>query len=255
MKVFINPRFEYLRPDILRLVKGDYVPDKVFCNKRNVVEKVTLQDEILVVKRFKRPTIANCFVYTFLRKSKARRAYEHAMMLLEKDIATPFPVAYIEVKRHGLFHTGYYISEYTNLPTLAEFKSRDEGELQLLATDLIRYTLDLKRRGVMPLDYNPGNIFYKKSVVSGHYEFELTDINRMRFGRFIGGRDVVNAFEQFGVPTEKLYYFMRVYSVENGVDIEWCMYQFLAFRLRKKIKRFLKGKAKEGVCRCKHSAS
>jgi hypothetical protein len=101
----------------------------------------------------------------------------------------------------------------------------------------------------LPLDYNPGNIFYFYNKKNDCYDFALTDINRMRFGRVPWTRDTMRSFEQFGLSTEHLYDFMLKYSAERGVDLDFCMYQFLSFRLRKKVKRFLKNKLKSQIRR------
>ena len=82
MKKVINPEYASMTSEFLEVVKGNYTPDVVFCNKRNVVEKVTVAGEEFVVKRYKRPILINRIIYCFFRKSKARRAYEYAVELL-----------------------------------------------------------------------------------------------------------------------------------------------------------------------------
>lgn len=249
MRIHIHPDYEFLRPKIKQIVAGHYTPDKVFCHRRNVVEKITISGKEFVLKRYKRPTILNCIVYTFFRKSKARRAYEYALRLLKNGINTPFPVAYIEEKRYGFFHTGYLLTEYMDLPTLSQVKAEDMSvaKLSQLETDLISFTILLQEKRILPLDYNPSNIFYNYDECLGSFSFALTDINRMRFGRIPWSRDAMRSFEQFGITTDKLYHFLLGYSIERNVDIDLCMYEFLRFRLIKKFRRFIKGKVKEKV--------
>ena len=79
MKIRIHPQYEYLREEILNIIAGNYVADKVYCNKRNIVEKVTIKDCETVVKKYKTPNIVNQVAYSYLRKSKAQRAYEYAL--------------------------------------------------------------------------------------------------------------------------------------------------------------------------------
>lgn len=253
MRIHIHPDYEFLRPKIKRIVSGQYSVDKVFCNRRNVVEKINIDGKAFVLKRYKRPTIPNCVVYTLFRKSKARRAYEYALRLLKNGISTPFPVAYIEEKRYGFFHTGYLLTEYLDLPTLAQINI---GELPFdrlhnLEHDLISFTILLQEKRILPLDYNPSNIFYSCDEHTGHFSFALTDINRMRFGRIPWSRDAMRSFEQFGITTDKLYHFLLGYSIERNVDIDLCMYEFLRFRLMKKFQRFVKGKVKGAIEKCK----
>lgn len=247
MKLYIHPDYGYLEQELQRVASGNYTVEKTYCKQRNIVEKVILGGKPFVVKTFKRPTLANCFIYTFFRKSKARRAYEYALMLLEKGIRTPFPVAYMEVKKNGLFHTGYLVTEFFDAPTLSQIAPGDlsKEELTKLGSSFISFTINLQEKRILPLDYNPGNIFYFPDEKSGGYNFALTDINRMRFGRVPLTRNIMCSFEQFGVSTEHLYEFLLRYSMERGVDLDFCMYQFLSFRIRKKIRRFVKGRLKE----------
>jgi hypothetical protein len=249
MKIHIHPDYSYLEEELKRVVSGNYTVEKTYCKRRNIVEKIILAGKPFVVKTFKRPTLANCFIYTFFRKSKARRAYEYALMLLEKGVKTPFPVAYIEVKKRGFFHTGYLITEYFDAPTLSQIEPGQfsQEELSKLGSSFISFTVSLQEKRILPLDYNPGNIFYFYDEKSGEYDFALTDINRMRFGWVPLTRSIMRSFEQFGVSTEHLYNFLLRYSIERGVDLHFCMYQFLSFRIRKKIRRFVKGKLKAKI--------
>lgn len=248
MKITVHPDYRYLEPQLRKIVSGDYTVEKVFCKKRNIVEKVVLAGRPFVVKTFKRPTLANCFIYTFFRKSKAQRAYEYALMLLEKGVKTPFPVAYIEVKKNGFFHTGYFVAEYFDAPTLSSIIPGQYSwdELSRIGSSFISFTISLQEKRILPLDYNPGNIFYFPDEKSGGYNFALTDINRMRFGGVLLNRNIMRGFEQFGVSTEHLYNFLLCYSAQRGVDLDFCMYQFLSFRIRKKLKRFIKEKLRRG---------
>ena len=112
MKLYINPQYEHLRDDILSAIGGNYVASKVFCHKRNIVEKFSMSGKEYVIKIYKRPNLCNRIAYTYFRKSKAERAYRHALQLQELGIGTPTPVAYAIKKKKGLFSTGYFISEY-----------------------------------------------------------------------------------------------------------------------------------------------
>lgn len=89
----INSEYRSLMNFITGVPQHNYETDKVFCNRRNIVEKVSVGGCDYVIKRFKRPTWVNCFIYTFFRKNKARRAYEYAIILDRMGIDTPKPVA------------------------------------------------------------------------------------------------------------------------------------------------------------------
>ena len=65
------------------LTKGD----------RNVIKKATINGLTLTIKKFKTPHFFQALVYTYLRKSKARRSFEYAKNLIGYGINTPFPIA------------------------------------------------------------------------------------------------------------------------------------------------------------------
>ena len=245
-KVYIEPHYSHLRDEIMRIVTGDYVANKVFCHKRNVVEKVCMQGKEYVVKTYKRPNLFNRLVYTYLRKTKAKRAFLNALHLLELDIETPTPVAYIEIYRKGLFSKGYFISEYVPYHTIREtFDGKTpESNDHNLKTEFMRFALALHEKKVLPLDFNSGNIFYYFDTEKECYRFALTDINRMQFGKTPSTYAVMRSFEQLGVPVDGLYKLALYYSSQKGSDLEYSMFIFLFHRLRSRIKRFLKRKAK-----------
>ena len=246
MKISISPQYEHLRGDILKVVTGDYIASKVYCHKRNVVEKVCMQGKDYVVKTYKRPNFFNRLVYTYLRKSKAKRAFLNALHLLELGIETPAPVAYIEIYNKGLFSKGYFISEHVPYHTLDEaFKNKSpEGHDLRLRTQFMEFSLSLHKKKVLPLDFNSGNIFYYFDTDKERYNFALTDINRMQFGKTPSTYAVMRSFEQLGVPVDGLYKLALYYSSQKGSDLEYSMFIFLFHRLCNRIKHLLKSKAK-----------
>ena len=244
MKICINPQYEHLRDDIMRVVAGDYVAVKVYCHKRNVVEKVVLQGGEYVVKTYKRPNLFNRIVYAFLRKSKGERAFQNARRLLDLGIDTPAPVAYVNVYKGALFSQGFYISEFVPYGTMREaFMDVNSGGVDVsLKKDFMSFAFFLHGKNVLPLDFNSGNIFYHYDVATGEYRFALTDINRMRFGRRPSVFEVMRSFEQFGVQVDALYKLAVYYSSYTGRDLELSMFAFLYYRLRSRVKHAFKEK-------------
>lgn len=249
MKIKINPEYEHLRSSILEVVAGNYVADKVFCHRRNIVEKITMKGKEYVVKTYKRPNLCNRIAYTYLRKSKARRAYEYALRLLDNGVATPLPVAYVEVKRGGLFSTGYFFAEYIPDALMSDaFNGTvQDGEKAKLSKDFIDFTFSLHAKGILPLDFNSSNIFYRYDEESGQYKFALTDINRMKFGKVPSTSAVMHSFEQFGVQVDGLYKLAVYYCVQTKADVEYSIFIFLFHRIKSRIKRAMKRKAKRGM--------
>lgn len=244
MYIHINSNYEYLRPQIIRIIENNYTADEVFCNQRNRVEKVTIADKKIVVKRYQLPHAINRIIYTFFRKSKARRAYEHALKLLNNGIDTPFPVAYVETKRYGLFHTGYLFTEYMEHQTLAQVRNSDMPieKLQQLECDIISFTIMLHNKKILPLDYNPANIFCHYDDIAEHFSFAITDINRMQFGRRVRNSDAMKSFMQLNIPYDKLYNFILEYSSQKHANLELCMYEFWHSKQIQKSKYIFKTK-------------
>lgn len=165
---------------VAAIVQGQVEAAQTFCDQRNVVYLVRSGDAEWVVKRFKRPTLINRFAYTFLRPSKAKRAYLYSYRYLASGIDTARSVAYAEVYRGGLFHTGYYISEYTPLPDLTQVYGLDEGERRKLFRDFAAFTARMHEAGIIDMDYNVRNVLWRR-MEDGHYHFTLVDINRTKF--------------------------------------------------------------------------
>ncbi len=108
---------EYLRQFVRQLPELFPASGEVLHDGRNQIRAFDIGGERLVVKRYKRPSAFNAVMYSFFRKSKARRAYEHALRLRELEIDTPEPVAWSEYRRNGLITETYFVSPQVGLHT------------------------------------------------------------------------------------------------------------------------------------------
>lgn len=240
MKKVVHPDYVRLEPQFLEIVKGNYTPDVVFCNNRNVVEKVTVAGEEFVVKRYKLTTLFNRFVYRLFRKSKARRAYEYAGKLLKCGIDTPFPVAYFEEYKYGLFRRGYFISKYVPYKLLKDVYDEPEDVRIAILHHFVDFMRSVHEKGVMPMDMNAGNVFYYYSQEEGRFKFSLTDINRMRFGVKPNFIDMAFSFEQCFIELERLFQIINIYSGRTGVNPWEMMYHVMRFRVKRHKRNILK---------------
>ena len=245
MFIHIHPKYIYLKEEISKIPDNCYECLHTFCNSRNIVEQTKIGDGVFVVKRYKVPNFANRIVYTFFRKSKARRAYDNALKILRFGVNTPFPVAYIETKRKGIFHTGYFISEYMSYPTLAHYNEAEMGdeEKNIFKEDFLNFTIELHEKNILPLDYNIGNIFYYKDKESGRYKFALTDINRATFGKFPKYRSMLS-FAQIGISPKNLVDVITEYSSRRKLDLEASLFIVLYYRIKRRVRIFLKQQMK-----------
>ncbi len=244
MKIHIHKKYQSLTEEFKKIPNEKYKVLHTFCNMRNTVELAEISTQTFVIKKYKVPNFANRIAYTFFRRSKAQRAYDNALKILRCGVCTPFPVAYIEIKKGKLFHTGYFVSEYLNLPTLENFvvENPDRDMLLQLKLDFTEFTISLHQKGILPLDYNPKNIFYYRDTAENRYKFALTDINRAKFGKISRYKDTMYSFEQLGIPAEHLYNALKEYTTRQELDMEASLFMILYFRIKKRVKRFIKRK-------------
>lgn len=244
MKIVINPEYAFLAAFIEKLPHEDLVGGEMIRDQRNTIQKITVEGVTLVIKRYKTPNSLNRFAYAHIRKSKARRAYEYALRLLQLGIGTAKPVAYIEVSEKGLFQTGYFISEYLDYPLLESIGAYEESTRDAVLKDFARFTVGLHQKGVVHKDYNLGNIFFFTEDGNAHYQFALIDINRMRFRR-PGRGGCRNNLAVMGLPLPCLTLVAEEYAKIRGWNTALfsgaVLYtQGISFRRRtKKIVKFL----------------
>lgn len=217
-KIVLSPTYAYLQQEIRKIPAGDYRILETYCDRRNMVRKIELAGgRIFVLKQYKRPTRLNQFAYTLFRKSKACRAYEYALRLQQLGFETAAPVAYLEISRHGLFHTGYFLSEFIAHPLLNTLQEGDEESRKILE-DFAAFIVEMHEKGVFNLDMNPGNVFFYKS--GEKYRFALIDINRIRFCRHLTRNDCVEVFKHLDnlpPPALSRSYWSAMPNCANGI--------------------------------------
>ena len=90
MKVHIHPHYAAYESYIRAIPSEEYEREEVYCNRRNTVERVRFGDKDFVIKKYKRPALINCLIYTWFRKSKAQRAFEYAELFLQRGCCRSF---------------------------------------------------------------------------------------------------------------------------------------------------------------------
>ncbi|MGN0231638.1 MAG: lipopolysaccharide kinase InaA family protein [Muribaculaceae bacterium] len=142
---------------------------------RNTVFRLVDDGRPLSVKYFAKPGLLKRIIYTFLRKSKARRSFDNSRRLLELGIGTPQPVGYREVYRGGLIAESFYVCDHIdNCRDMRWWEDADDSATTLPM--LAQFMAKMHRSGVLHRDFSPGNIVYDKNRI-----FYLLDVNRMRF--------------------------------------------------------------------------
>lgn len=149
---------------------------------RNKIKLFNLDGKTINIKSFKIPNLINKIVYKYFRKSKARRSFEYAAILLEKGIGTPQPIAYFEEYNWLGLTRSYYVSEHlkTELTFRELVEQADYPDHENILRQFTQFCFELHEKGIEFLDHSPGNTLIKKTT-EGKYSFYLVDLNRMNF--------------------------------------------------------------------------
>lgn len=179
----VNPTFEKYKAEILSAFdQFNQTGKNYMVGERNQIKLFKINSYTVNVKSFKVPNKVNQFVYKFFRKSKAKRSYEFALILLEKQIGTPQPIAFQETFGGLGLQKSFYASEHLEYDLtyreLVEIENYPDHENIL--RQFTHFCFKLHQEGVEFKDHSPGNTLIKK-VSDGQYQFFLVDLNRMKF--------------------------------------------------------------------------
>lgn len=216
MKVKVSPMYQSLH-DWLGQIPRWFADNQgeVLYDGRNQIRLFIVDGKKLVVKRYKKHDIIKTISYTFFRPNKAKRAFEHAVSLKARGFQTPHEVAYLEKTTAGFVRQVYYVCTYTDKqpiePRLIDQTPYDKE----LATAYAHFVASLHETGVLHRDLNPTNVLYQQT--NQHFDFELIDINRMRF--FEGAVPKAECMENltlFWWYSPVYQYILDVYAADRG---------------------------------------
>ncbi|HKO75994.1 MAG TPA: hypothetical protein VJU52_02190 [Flavobacterium sp.] len=183
MKFILSPSAKSKENKILLSISNFKTSGNLFGDgKRNIIKLFELEGMTMNIKSFKIPNLINKIAYRYFRKSKARRSYEYATLLLEKGIGTPQPIAYLENYNWIGLKDSYYASEHL----LCDLTYRELVEIpaypdhENILRQFTRFSYSLHQKGIEFKDHSPGNTLIKQST-EGQYDFFLVDLNRMNF--------------------------------------------------------------------------
>jgi len=183
MNFKVNPIFENSTESVLDKIKRFSSTGELFGNgDRNKIKLFDLNGKTINIKSFKIPNLINKVAYKYFRKSKARRSFEYATILLEKGIGTPEPIAFLENSTFLGLKDSYYVSEHLNADlTYRELvEIPDYPDHENILRQFTRFSFELHEKGIEFIDHSPGNTLIKKNA-DGNYDFFLVDLNRMEF--------------------------------------------------------------------------
>lgn len=216
--IVTNPAFSEIN-DIVGQIAREGAPagaEVIYGGRRNTVYRFTYRGADLTVKAFHKPRFINSWIYTTLRKSKARRSFENASRLNADCFHSPAPVGYSEERRRGRLRRSYYTCLYLPSENMRHCDKKADADalLKALAAEMVR----LHRAGVFNKDFSPGNILYTRSAREG-YTFHYVDVNRMKFGVY-DTRKLMRNFRALSLSREQLKILARYYAEAAGSDPE-----------------------------------
>jgi tRNA A-37 threonylcarbamoyl transferase component Bud32 len=248
MKIHIAKEFKHFKSNFLKIISNFDSFDALFdSGNRNTIIKTELDNIIIVTKSFKVPNLINQIVYKYFRKSKAQRSFEYATKLLEQDIKTPKPIAYLEYFSIIGLQKSFYICEfvdcdltYRDLINNPDYPKREE-----ILRAFTKFTYELHEKGIYFLDHSAGNTLIDKK--NDEYNFYLVDLNRMNFGKFTLDERLKN-FSRLTPKKEMVEIMSDEYAKLSGGNFEiifktmWFYtqeFQEKLYRKRRFKKRFL----------------
>lgn len=233
MYLTLHPAAESLRPFMETLPQRFDREGTTIHAGRNTLKTFDVRGHRIVVKRFRRPDPFHAVIYTFFRRSKAQRAYEHALRLLDQGIDTPAPIAWSTYRRHGLLDDSYYVCRYSDYAPLSEATTRfPEKEASAVLEAFARFAADIHAKGIEHEDCNQGNILWSRDAANGEFRFQLIDINRMRFSRHpLTPRRCMINLRRLACPAHAFLFILDRYADTRHWDINDTLLQGTLFRL------------------------
>lgn len=165
---------------------------------------------------------------TIFLASKAWKAWRGGVVLMEKDILTPVPVAYLEKRKFFFIDESCYLTvlvkEVEEIRQL--FRRLSPEKLSTLLRALALHLRRCHKEGILHRDLSDGNILVKKDVQDGHIFF-LIDTNRIRFKKKLNILQRIKNIVRLGVPREFQKYFLKEYTKTDVVKKwAWFWYRF-----------------------------
>lgn len=215
IKKLINPKYRFMSSLLDSIIIPDYFEKhgELLFAGRNTIKRFCLGGIDVVVKRYGHITAFNRLMYSTFRKSKARRAYEHAAQLRESGISTPEEIAMIETYKNGILQDCYFISAYSSYHSMTFLRDKgfDRESMYPLIDAMVEWIVELHDKGILHQDLNVSNILYKK-MANGKFVFQVIDNNRMKFSKKPSMNMRLKNLRKLSVDMELHNYILKQYA-------------------------------------------
>lgn len=240
-KYEIEKNYPFLRDFIFRIKEQFKNSSSSIHKARNEIKILKYNDLNITAKSFKVPNFFNRLIYSFFRKSKAKKSYLHAVKVGD---FTPKPIGYIEFYKNSLLNESYFLSEYFEYDfTIREpllnknFKNKDE-----IFRAFARFTFALHEKNIFHKDFSPGNILVKQK--DEEYIFKIVDINRMKF-QTLSFNLRAKSFSKLWANDEDLKTvsneYAKIYGVNEELFTKKTLYYSHQLKRKMNFKKRLKG--------------
>lgn len=226
----IAPAYRHLEKEILQIPLCFQETGEVISSARNVLKRMEIGGIPMNVKSFQLPHWINRIAYAWLRKSKARRSFEYASLLLSKQIGTPEPVAYIEERKGLGLGSSYYIClQLENVRTFKQLTLEKPADWREMLCAFTRFTYDFQQKGIYFIDHSPGNTLIRRTG-EGEFRFYLVDLNRMKF-RTLDRETGLKNFYRLGMDEEMCAVVATEYARLTGGEVDRMVRQLTSWTL------------------------
>ena len=233
MRIHLNPASEALRAFAEGLPGSFDQSGETLHEGRNTIKAFEADGNKLAVKRFQRPDPLRAVIYTFFRRSKERRSYEHAERLRALGIDSPEPIAWSEYRRRGLLCDSYYVCRRSDYAPLSQATTRFPAPDTLPVLEAFaRFAAELHAKGIEHEDFNHGNILWQRDPATDRFRFQLIDINRMRFSaRALRPRRCMINLRRLACPAAAFLFILDRYAEARGWNGDDTLLRGTFFRL------------------------
>ena len=207
----------YSEDKVLEIIDAFGHSGKTYWKKRNTIKVFEVGDKKWNVKSFQVPHLVNRFAYKYIRKSKARRSFEHAEILLKKGILTPKPIGYIEFSEPIGLTSSFYISQNLSYDfDFGEFIDNEFPDRENILNQFTEFTYQIHENNIHHFDHSKGNTLICRTS-EGQYDFYLIDLNRMRFEEMTYEKRIDN-FNRLSLTPDMIQIVGKKYASLIGQD-------------------------------------
>lgn len=232
------------------LFPKEIIVEKDYGQRRNFVGLVNFEGKRYVVKCFAPGSPFKKLIYGLFSKTKAERAFTNAVKLMEAGFQTAMPIAAGCHVSSGMLRSSWFVAEFLDWHLVSDFRNPvlSAEQRRVIMQALSQYMVKLHAAGVMPGDFNIGNVFFQATPdfyertpdLSQISDFSLIDINRMSFGKIPDIRHAMKNFDQLGVSEEEYDFLLLPYAFARGWSLKECDLWIRHYRNQERWKRRVK---------------